>query len=124
MPCERGALDCATACLADSLRLHCTGQGQWSGPCPICGGERCFSLTVKGRQQRWHCNRRPPCPQDTVTAWLAARFPNCIRPGPREVVTRGELEKLLGLSGAALQLRVACLAWDCTPQAAAEKLGM
>jgi hypothetical protein len=34
---------------------------------------------------------------------------------PADAAPRAELEKLIGLSGAALELRVACLAWNCTP---------
>jgi hypothetical protein len=54
-------------------------------------------------------------------------LPGCLahaRPRKTGNVPRSELEKLIGLSGAALRLRVACLAWDLPPKAAAKKLGM
>lgn len=128
MSCGLHPLDCAADHAAPALGLRCTSQHQWSGPCPACHGGHCLSLNVKSGRMLWHCNRKPPCSQIVLTTALAAILPACIGTGrPRQrhdVVARSELEQLIGLSGAALQLRIACLAWDCTPQAAAAKLGM
>jgi hypothetical protein len=43
---------------------------------------------------------------------------------PRDSVRRADLEPLLDLTGAALLLRLASLAWDVSPAEAAERLKM
>jgi hypothetical protein len=133
MACGFGMLaeDCAADHVAPALGLRCTKTDQWSGSCPVCQGERCLSLTVKSGRLLWCCHRKPSCSTDAIRDALAVAVPCCFsptrrgRPGQRtDKVNRSELAALLGLSGAALQLRVACLAWDCSPETAAAKLGM
>ncbi len=95
----------------------------------MCKTGRALSVTVKAGRILWCCHRQPVCPRADLRDALARLLPGCLASLPktrprRDAVPRAELEKLIGMSGAALELRVACLAWNCTPQAAAEKLGM
>ncbi|MGO9079032.1 MAG: hypothetical protein ACLQDY_08300 [Streptosporangiaceae bacterium] len=112
--------------VAPALGLRCTRPGQWAGKCPVCGGN--FTLAVKGHRLAWCCWRKPAQhDKDAIRNALAALLPSCFTVGTKRntnTVARAELEKLLGLSGAALTLRVACLAWDCSPEEAAARLKM
>ena len=108
------------------LKLSKSASG-WRGPCPLCAAGRVVEVSIKGGRIVWnnHCR----CSRDKVGAALAdlaACFPGqpASRVRRKDVVPRAELDKLIGLPGAALELRVACLAWDCPPAEAAAKLGM
>ena len=103
---------------------HREGAG-WRADCPLCHSARALSWKVKGARVKWwsFCASHD---EDAMRPILAERLPDCVGAGkrPPDVVPRNELEQLLGLTGAALQLRLACLAWDVPPKVAAEKLGM
>src|SRR6266704_95406 len=122
-----GALD-AESCACDHWCTIFGGRREhagWRADCPRCQASRALSWKVSGGQVRWwaFCS----CPDDAIRQVLADRLPDCVPAAGRRnphTVARSELEKLIGLPGAALVLRVACLAWDLPPLVAAERLGM
>lgn len=132
--CGTGLLteDCATDHYAPTFGLRCTGTGQWSGPCPVCHGVHCFSLTARNGQLLWHCNRQPACPQETLQDTLAARLPGCIPVHRRTRATRPrsdretlrQLTELLDkpVNGNAYRLQAAMLLLDLDAKSAAERL--
>lgn len=93
----------------------------WRATCPLCWKAN-FEISIIGVGIAWNCHTDPECDHGDIRLMLAKVLP-CYKGGGR-TVARSELEKLLGLSGAALRLRVACLAWDCAPDVAAQKLGL
>lgn len=97
----------------------------WRATCPVCWKPN-FEITLDG-SIRWNCHTKDEDEEYTCDhadiRYMLARLIPC-RKGNSRVVPRSELEKLLGLNGAALRLRVACLAWDCSPEVAAQRLKM
>ena len=125
--------DCAADHIAPALGLRCTTAGkQWSGPCPVCHGPRCFSLAVKEGRLAWYCHMEPACAGDEIRDALAKLVPACVSPSrPTDLsarradkIARSQLEPLLELDDCALRLRLACIIWQIPPKEAAAKLGM
>jgi hypothetical protein len=129
LTCPEPPLDCIVQHIAPALGLRATSATQWDGraKCPSCGGN--FRLHLKGSRIEFCCMRSPRCTPEQIKAAMPERLIQfgCIQLAKRsraDTVARSDLEQLLGLSGAALRLRIACLAWDCSPREAAAKLGM
>ena len=129
MPCGLHPLDCAAEHIAPAAGLRCTSPGQWSGACPACHGKHCLSLTVKGSRLLWHCNRKPPCPQEIIRAALTILTPSCITAARRPRGTPARDAEMLALlldpnvTPTALRLGMLRLLGMTTDEAAA-KLGL
>ena len=135
MSCSLLAEDCAADHAAPEFGLRCTRKGrQWSGPCLLCHGERCLSLTIKGGRKLWHCNRkatpgRAACDQGELMAALSARRPDCITTpstSARRTLIPGEQLADLALSGMQpMSLKLALLELSgMSTTAALDKLGI
>jgi len=119
MACTLLAEDCAADHAAPEFGLRCTRKGrQWSGPCALCHGGRCLSLTIKGGRKLWHCNRkatpgRPACDQGELMAALSARLPSCITtartPARRTLIPGEQLADLAHSGMPPMSLKLALL---------------
>jgi hypothetical protein len=100
---------------------------QWShGTCPLCSRADKLSASIKGKSIEYCCHvckASPKALRDAVALLLPGHV-GPTRPPKAATFTRGDFEDLLGLSDAAIRLRVACIAWQMTPKQAADKLGM
>jgi len=132
MACGLPPQECAIQHLAPAFGLRCQQAGAvWGGPCPACGGSHCLTLTIEGRRQLFHCNRKPECSQEAVLSAVAARVPGCISPPrrARKAHRPADPDELITLildrsvTGSALRLGLLRMLGMTTAEAAG-KLGM